>query len=152
MFLRQDLINQDLEMVWNKLVEINAKRLLIQNIYIPPNKTEQMYVHVLDRFLEDQRDKAIIILGDLNAQNTLCNKHINQNNEMGIALEELIQRHSLCSHRFRSYLPALPKLSQLWQKHHRSYSLMEITTSLLKQGKLTILKPDIRPLKLIQKI
>ena len=41
---------------------------------------------------------------------------------MGIALEELIQRHFLCSHRFRSYLPALPKLSQLWQKHHRSYS------------------------------
>ena len=52
-------------MVWNKLVEINAKRLLIQNIYISPNKTEQMLVHVLDRFLEDQRDKAIIILGDL---------------------------------------------------------------------------------------
>ena len=52
-------------MVWNKLVEINAKRLLIQNIYISPNKTEQMLVHVLDKFLEDQRDKAIIILGDL---------------------------------------------------------------------------------------
>ena len=52
-------------MVWNKLVEINAKRLLIQNIYISPNKTEQMLVHVLDRFLEDQRDKAIIIFGDL---------------------------------------------------------------------------------------
>ena len=52
-------------MVWNKLVEINAKRLLIQNIYISPNKTEQMLVHVFDRFLEDQRDKAIIILGDL---------------------------------------------------------------------------------------
>ena len=65
MFSRQDLLNQDLEMVWNKLVEINAKRLLIQNIYISPNKTEQMLVHVLDRFLEDQRDKAIIIFGDL---------------------------------------------------------------------------------------
>ena len=65
MFSRQDLLNQDLEMVWNKLVEINAKRLLIQNIYISPNKTEQMLVHVFDRFLEDQRDKAIIILGDL---------------------------------------------------------------------------------------
>ena len=65
MFSRQDLLNQDLEMVWNKLVEINAKRLLIQNIYISPNKTEQMLVHVLDKFLEDQRDKAIIILGDL---------------------------------------------------------------------------------------
>ena len=65
MFSRQDLLNQDLEMVWNKLVEINAKRLLIQNIYISPNKTEQMLVHVLDRFLEDQRDQAIIILGDL---------------------------------------------------------------------------------------
>ena len=52
-------------MVWNKLVEINAKRLLIQNIYISPNKTEQMLVHVLGRFLEDQIDKAIIILGDL---------------------------------------------------------------------------------------
>ena len=59
---RQDLINQDLEMVWSEL-EINAKRVFIGNIYIPPNKTEQ--IHVLDRFLEDQGDKAIIIFGDL---------------------------------------------------------------------------------------
>ena len=88
---RQDLINQDLEMVWTEL-EINARRVLIGNIYIPPSKIEQ--IHVLDRFLEDQRDKAIIILGDFNAQNTLWDKHTNQRNKMGIALEELIQRHS----------------------------------------------------------
>ena len=65
---RQDLINQGLEMVWTEL-EINTRRVLIGNIYIPPNKIEQ--IHVLDRFLEDQRDKAIIILGDFNARNTL---------------------------------------------------------------------------------
>ena len=59
---RQDLINQDLEMVWTDL-ETNAKRVLIGNIYIPPNKIEQ--IHVLDRFLEDQRDKAVIIFGTL---------------------------------------------------------------------------------------
>ena len=88
---RQDLINQDLEMVWTEL-EINARRVLIGNIYIPPNKMEQ--IHVLDRFLEDQRDKAIIILGDFNARNTLWDKHTNQSNKMGIVLEELIQRHS----------------------------------------------------------
>ena len=87
---RQDLINQDLEMVCADL-ETNAKRVLIGNIYIPPNKIEQ--IHVLDRFLEDQRDKAIIILGDFNARNTLWDKHINQNSKMGTALEELIQRH-----------------------------------------------------------
>ena len=36
---RQDLINQDLEMVCTVL-EINAKGVLIGNIYIPPNKIE----------------------------------------------------------------------------------------------------------------
>ena len=55
---RQNMINQDLEMVWTEL-KINAKRVLIGNIYIPPKKTEQ--IHVLDRLLEDQRDKAIMI-------------------------------------------------------------------------------------------
>ena len=64
----------------------------IGNIYIPPNKIEQ--IHVLDRFLEDQGDKAIMILGDFNARNTLWGKHTSQNNKMGIALEELVQRHS----------------------------------------------------------
>ena len=77
-------------MVWTEL-EINAKRVLIGNIYIPSNKIEQ--IHVLDRFLEDQIDKAIIILGDFNVRNTLWDKHINQNNKMGIAREELIKRH-----------------------------------------------------------
>ena len=47
---RQDLINQDLEMVWTGL-GINAKRaLIIGNTYIPPNKIEQL--DVLNRFLE----------------------------------------------------------------------------------------------------
>ena len=55
---RQDLINQDLEMVWTEL-KINAKRLLIGNIYTPPSKTEQ--IHVLDRLLEDQRGKTVMI-------------------------------------------------------------------------------------------
>ena len=59
-------------MVWSEL-EINARRVLIGNIYIPPNKIEQ--IPVLDRFLEDQRDKAIIILGDFNARNPLRDKH-----------------------------------------------------------------------------
>ena len=70
---RQDLINQDLEMVWTEL-EINTKTELIGNIFIPPYKTEQ--IHVLDRFLENQRHKAIIILGEFNAQNTLWNTPI----------------------------------------------------------------------------
>ena len=69
-------------MVWTEL-EINAKRVLIGNIYIPSNKIEQ--IHVLDRFLEDERDKAIIILGDFNVRNNLWDKDINQNNKMGIA-------------------------------------------------------------------
>ena len=46
-------------------------------------------------FRKTTRDKAIIILGDFNAGNTLWGRHINQNNKMGIALEELIQRHGL---------------------------------------------------------
>ena len=36
---RQDLIDQDLEMVWTEL-EINVKRVLIGNICIPRNKIE----------------------------------------------------------------------------------------------------------------
>ena len=72
-------------MVWTE-IEINAKRMLIENIPVLPNKIEQL------RFLEGQRDKAIaiIILGDFNMQNTFWDKHINQNNKMGIALEQLI--------------------------------------------------------------
>ena len=64
-------------MVWTE-IEINAKRMLIENIPVLP--------------LEGQREKAIaiIILGDFNMQNTFWDKHINQNNKMGIALEELI--------------------------------------------------------------
>lgn len=52
-------------MVWTE-IEINAKRMLIENIPVLPNKIEQL------RFLEGQRDKAIaiIILGDFNMQNT----------------------------------------------------------------------------------
>ena len=89
---RQDLINQDLEMVSTEL-EINGKRVLIGNIYIPSNMIEQ--IHVLDRFLDNQEVKAIIILKDFNARNTLWNKDINQDNKMGIAVEKLIQRHDL---------------------------------------------------------
>ena len=72
-------------MVWTE-IEINAKRMLIENIPVLPNKIEQL------RFLEGQGEKAIaiIILGDFNMQNTFWDKHINQNNKMGIALEELI--------------------------------------------------------------
>ena len=72
-------------MVWTE-IEINAKRMLIENIPVLPNKIEQL------RLLEGQREKAIaiIILGDFNMQNTFWDKHINQNNKMGIALEELI--------------------------------------------------------------
>ena len=80
---RKDLINQT-------ELEINAKRVLIRNIYIPQYKIEQ--IHVLDKFLEDQ---GIIILVDFNAQNNLWGKHINKNKKMGIPLEELIQIHRL---------------------------------------------------------
>ena len=74
---RQDLINQYLEMVWTEL-EINAKRVLIVNIYTPPNKIPQ--INAPDRFLEDQRDQSITILEKFNAQNTLNTliKYINK--------------------------------------------------------------------------
>lgn len=70
-------------MVWTE-IEINAKRVLIENISVLPNKIEQL------QFLEGQRDKVIIILEDFNMQKTFWDKHINQNNKMVIALEELI--------------------------------------------------------------
>ena len=35
------------------------------------------------------------MLGDFNARNTLQDKHINQNNKMGIASEEVVQRYGL---------------------------------------------------------
>ena len=43
--------------------------------------------NILDRFLEDQRDKAIIILGDLNAQNTLWDKCFNQRHDLYVATD-----------------------------------------------------------------
>ena len=63
-------------MVWTEL-EINAKRVLIGNILFHPTRLDK-YNHVLDRFLEDQRDNKFITLGDFHAQNTLRDKHINQ--------------------------------------------------------------------------
>ena len=104
--------------------------------YIPPNKIEQ--IHVLDRFLEDQRDEAIIILGDFNVRNTLWDKHTNQNNKVGIALEELTQRLT-STHQIATTLAKAQFIS---------LSFMGLTTSLLKQGKLAISKPGTRPLKL----
>lgn len=50
-------------MVWTE-IEINAKRVLIENISVLPNKIEQL------QFLEGQRDKVIIILEDFNMQKT----------------------------------------------------------------------------------
>ena len=45
--LNPDVINQDVEMVWNEL-EVNAKRVLIGNIYISPNKILSKYVYLTD--------------------------------------------------------------------------------------------------------
>ena len=89
---RQDLITKDLEMVWSE-IEINEKKVLIGNIYIPPNNIEQL--HALDKFLENHKDENLIILGDFNARNTLWDIHCNKNNKMGTVLEDLIQRHGL---------------------------------------------------------
>ena len=71
---------------------------------------------------------------------------------MGIALAELIQRHPLCSHRFRSYLPALIKSFQLWHKHHWSYSLfLSLSLSFFLVESFTVKTKKINNIKTINK-
>ena len=89
---QEDLITKNLEMVWSEL-EINGKKVLIGNIYAPPKNIEQL--HEVDKFLEKQKEENLIILGDFNARNTLCDKYCSKTNKMGTVLEDIIQRHSL---------------------------------------------------------
>ena len=55
---------------------MKGKKLVIGNIYFPPNNEEQL--HTLDKVLESLKNETII-LGDFNnARNTVCDKHIKQ--------------------------------------------------------------------------
>ena len=45
--------------------------------------------------LEKHKGKAILLVGDFNSRNTLWDKHIKRNTEMGKRLEDIINHHNL---------------------------------------------------------
>ena len=89
---RHDLTNQHLELIWNEL-EIQGQKVLIGNIYIPPNMESHLYM--LDKELEKHQGKKLILLGDFNSRNKVWDKNSKRNTKMGNILEEIINRHSL---------------------------------------------------------
>ena len=89
---RQDLIMENLEMIWNE-IDIDNKKILIGNIYVPPNNVDQL--HKLDNILEKLKDQRLIIVGDFNARNKMWDKHSKINTKLGIILEDIIQHHGL---------------------------------------------------------
>ena len=54
---RDDLTNDDLELIWNQMY-IGNKEVLIGNIYVTPGNENQL--NILDRELEKHRDKNTI--------------------------------------------------------------------------------------------
>ena len=76
---RNDLLSNKIEMIWNEM-EINNKKTLIGNIYIPPGDINQL--HALDQELEKHRDKNLILLGDFKTKqnkNKTWDKNVKHN-------------------------------------------------------------------------
>ena len=89
---RNDLSRKDIELLWNEM-QIQGKKVLIGNIYIPPGKINDLYI--LDMELEKHKGENILLVGDFNSKNTLWDKNAKTNNKMGQVLEDIINRHGL---------------------------------------------------------
>ena len=63
--------------------------MLIGNISVPLNNEEQL--HTLDKVLESLNSETIILLGDVNARNTVWDNHVKQSTRLGAILEDIIQ-------------------------------------------------------------
>ena len=73
--------------------------MVIGNIYIQPNEIEQ--IHAFDLFLEDQRDKVIIIFWDFNTWNSFMGQTHQSKYENGYYTRRADSKTwFLCSHRF----------------------------------------------------
>ena len=57
---RDDLIRNDLEIVWNE-THIEGKKVFIRNVYVPPKNVEQLCI--FDEVLEKLGSKDLIIIG-----------------------------------------------------------------------------------------
>ena len=89
---RNDLSRKDIELLWNEM-QIQGKKVLIGNIYIPPGKINDLYI--LDMELEKHKGENILLVGGFNSKNTLWDKNAKTNNKMGQVLEDIINRHGL---------------------------------------------------------
>ena len=89
---RNDLIRNDLEMVWIK-IHIEGKKVLIGNFYVSPKNVEQLYI--LEEVLEKLRSKDLMIIEDFNARNSVWDKHCKSSSKLGVVLEYVIPRHDL---------------------------------------------------------
>ena len=58
---RDDLIRDDLEIVWNE-IKTEEKNVLVGNINVSPNNKGQL--HTLDKVLDSLENETIILLGD----------------------------------------------------------------------------------------
>ena len=57
---RDDLIRNDLEIVWNE-THIEGKKVFIRNVYVPPKNVEQLLC-IFNEALEKLRSKDLIII------------------------------------------------------------------------------------------
>ena len=89
---RNDLIRNDLEMVWIK-IHIEGKKVVIGNMYVPPKNVEQLYI--LDEVSEKLRSKDLMIIEDFNARNSVWDKHCKSSSKLRVVLEDVILRHDL---------------------------------------------------------
>ena len=49
--------------------------------------------YILLTVLECLKNETIMLLGDFNARNTVCDNHVKQNTKLGAILEDIIQQH-----------------------------------------------------------
>ena len=82
----------DQDIVRNEIKK-KRKKVLAENIYVPPNSEEQL--HTLDKVLESFKNEIIIFLGGFNARNSVWDKHVKQNIKLGAILGDVIQRLSI---------------------------------------------------------
>ena len=80
---QDDLIRNDLEIVWNE-IHIEGKRVLILNIYVSSKNVDQLYI--LNEVLQKLRSKDLMMTRDINARNSMWQKHCKSSCKLGVVL------------------------------------------------------------------
>ena len=88
---REDLSNDSLERLWNE-IEIQGQKVLIGNLYIPPNM--ESHLHLLNKELKKHKGKKLILLGDCNSRHKIWDKNLTRNTKMGNILQDIIHQQN----------------------------------------------------------